>query len=796
MLRNYLTTAWRTLLRYRSYALLNILGLSLGIGCSILVFMMVKFQSSFDTWHSKAERTYRIVTEFHFDGISYTPGVPNPLTEAVRQDFSFVERAGFCIGQNNRMVAVLDDLSRAQKKFREEQTLCFVEPDYFHILDYTWIEGNPEVSLRDPQQVVLTRHMAEKYFGKEKALGRRLRMDNELELTVSGIVEDIPENTDRKHELFISFSTLKNYRHGGPRLDHWGGINSDSHCFVLLKEGVSPQQLRDALPDFRKKYHGDKGWQVYDYQVIPIADMHFETDYEGRIDRSQLRTLSLIGLFLLLTACINFVNMATAQAGKRAREIGIRKVLGSSQGQLFWQFIAETAVITLISLFIGLGLAKLGAPLINQLFETELPFEVWRDGQLWLFMLLLFAGVVFISGSYPALILAGFRPIVALKGTLKSGTTGGMQLRRALVVLQFAISQLMIIGTVIITQQVQYLRQKDIGYNPSAIALVSIPTPEKTAIETLRNRFAQVPGVEKVSFCQFAPTSGSNNTTNHAFDSRTEDEKWQVNTKPIDKNYLETFGLKLIAGTKLPESDTMNGYIVNEAYVNKLGLKAEDVIGKNATIYGLPRPIYGVVADWNNLSLHNEIDPVVMFNDKGNQSLCALKMSTQNVSQSLKGIEGIWNETFPEYLYEQTFLDERIAEFYESEKITLNLIGAFAAIAILIGCLGLYGLVSFMALSKTKEVGVRKVLGARNQQILMIFIREFGILMLIAFVIAAPLSWWAMNAWLQDYNYRISIGAGVYLLAIFITAFIAAVTVSYESLKAANANPVKSLKIE
>ncbi|MFT4033572.1 MAG: FtsX-like permease family protein, partial [Siphonobacter sp.] len=498
-----------------------------------------------------------------------------------------------------------------------------------------------------------------------------------------------------------------------------------------------------------------------------------------------------------------FINLATAQALKRSKEVGVRKVIGGTKGQLFWQFISETGLITLIGVVLSVLIVEPILPSLNNWVYESAGLNLFGNLTLFsdlpmiLFLVVLMLIVTLFSGSYPGLVLAGFQPVAALKGKISTQQVGGLSVRRSLVVVQFILTQILIIGAIVITQQMDFFRGKDIGYDPSAVVMINLPIPDKVS-ESLRHRFLQVPGVERVSFAFSAPTSQSNNTTNHRFDTRQEYEKWSVNTKPADSHYLETYGLKLIAGKNIPDSDTTRGFLVNETYVKRLGqnLKPADVVGRNLNVWGRTAPIYGVIKDWNNLSLHNEIQPIAVFAYQSKFLNAAMKVNTAHLPQTLAGIEQIWNENFPDYLYDQTFLDQRIAQAYQTENLILQLIRAFSCIAIVIGCLGLYGLVSFMAAQKTKEIGVRKVLGASVTQILGLFGKEFGKLVSIAFAVAAPLGWWLMSQWLEDYTYRISIGWQVFVAAIIITAIIATLTVGWQSFRAATTNPAKSLKSE
>lgn len=523
--------------------------------------------------------------------------------------------------------------------------------------------------------------------------------------------------------------------------------------------------------------------------------MHFDRDLGGYADKKYLWALLFIGVFLIITACVNFVNLATAQALNRAKEVGVRKVLGSLPRQLFWQFIAETAIISIVAVVVAIGLSELALKPLNNLFHSEMAFD-WS--KLILFIVLISVAVVFLSGSYPGLVLARFQPIQALKSKLSQKDVGGFSLRRVLVVTQFTISQVLIIGTIIIISQLHYSQNADLGFNKSAVVLVPLPHDDKVKMSTLSNKIRELKDVENITFCSNAPASRSNSNTGVQYDNRPEDEHWSVNTKQADENYISTFQIKLIAGRNFFKGDSVHELLVNETFVKKLNLKPQDVLGKQMAVNGrsYKGTIVGVMKDFFNYSFHTEITPVCVMPNYQDLSTIAVKIDMRNAKTTLAALDKIWNQTFPEELYKYQFLDDSIAHFYEMDNIQLTLVEAFAGIAIIIGCLGLYGLVSFMAVRKTKEIGVRKVLGANIRSILWLFGKEFSILLLIAFVIAAPLAWWAMHNYLKDFQYRINIGPEIFVMSILSTFIIAWITVGYRATMAALANPVKSLRSE
>ena len=794
MLTNHFKIALRSLLRHKSYSVINVLGLSLGIAGSLIIFLLVKFHLSFDTYHAKADRIYRLVTELHFDEVTYTPGAPLPTAKALRNDFPQLEQVAMVRAADGALISV-PRANGAPKKFTEENAVAFAEPQFFKIFDFTWLQGAPQRSLQEPYSAVLTRKYAAKYFGTENPIGKVIRLDNKMDFQVTGLLEDIPDNTDRRHEVYLSYPTLKAYVSDSTDIEEWGSINSDTHCFLLLPTHGDKAQLQNQLPAFNQKYGGEDT-KSYRYWLQPLADIHFNDRYNGVVSKPIVWSLALVGGFLIVTACVNFVNLATAQALKRSKEVGVRKVIGSTRGQLFWLFIVETSLVTLLAVGLALVFTQLALPSLNQWLETKLSLRL-QDPQLLIFLPLLILVVIFMSGSYPALVLSGFQPAVALKGKMSTQQVGGISLRRALVVLQFTISLILIIGTIVVTSQVEYFKQASLGFNKDAIVMLPVPIPDATRMETMRNRLRAVTGATNVSFNYDAPASTSNNTSSFQFDTRPKEKNRQINVKTADEHYLETFGLQLVAGRNLLKSDTIREYLVNEAFLRKMQLKSpQEAIGKNLRVWGKTGPIVGVMKDFKLYSFRDEIIPCCVMSFAKSYGNCAVKTDLRHVPQTLKALEQIWNDTYPDHVFEYQFLDERLAEFYELEDVMLKLIRSFSFIAIFISCLGLYGLVSFMAVQKTKEIGIRKVLGATVTNILLLFTKEFVQLILVAFVIATPLAWWAMNQWLQDFAYRIPLGAGVFGLAMVIILLIAALTVGYQSVKAALANPVKSLRTE
>jgi len=796
MFSNYLKIARRNLVRNKAYTTTNVLGLALGMTCGILIFTLVSYHLSIDTFHPDSDRIYRIVTEQHRDVISYTSSVPGPLGKAFRDDYSFGEKVARVNTASEVLITVRD--GKGSKKFKEEAGVAFVETDFFDLFNFPMLQGNAKTSLTQPNTAILTERMARKYFGEANPINKTFRLDNKVDFRVTGVLRDLPTNTDRKTEIFVSYNTLKQYDQWLSGEDAWGGIKSSMQCYVRLRPGVSVAQVEQVFPAYVKKYRPTSK-NVHHYKLQPLADVHFNGQYGGTMSKTNLWVLSLIGLFLLITACVNFINLATAQALNRAKEVGVRKVLGSVRGQLFWQFLAETGLITTAAVVLAVGCAVGLLPLVNDWFDSRITINLFTDWQLPAFLFVLTIFITFFAGSYPGLILARFQPVLALKGRLSQRYIGGFNTRRALIVSQFTISQILIIGVIVMVAQMRYAKQSDLGFLRDAVVMIPIGSESNVqTMNTLKARFSGLAGVKNASVCMAAPASVDEWNTSLNYDNRTEDEPFLVSVKGGDNQYTSLFGLELVAGRNLYPSDTVREFVVNEQFAKNLNLKsAQELLGKSLTVgSNMKGLIVGVVKDFHDGSFHEDISAVCLTTSSDTYSNYAVKIDLASAKTTLPALEKLWSETQPDGLFEYHFLDDQIAELYEADELMLRLILAFAAIAIFIGCLGLYGLISFMAAQKTKEIGIRKVLGSSVGQIVWIFGKEFSQLILIAFVMASPVAWYAMTKWLQNFKYQIDLSVGIFALAIFSSFLIALLTVSFQSVKAALMNPVKSLRSE
>lgn len=796
MYKSYLKIGWRTLTRNKQYTVINVAGLALSLTCFLLIFILIKHHLAFDDFHNNGDRVYRIVTEMHQEDISYRNSVPSPLGEVFREESTLAEKVSRVYNVTDALITIKSQ-SKIEK-FKEPEGVAFTEPSFFDIFNFPIMTGDIGTALTDPNKVVLTARMAEKYFGDKNPIGETIWLDNKIPLAITGVLENFPDNTDIRHEIFVSFPTLKDY---SPRLlssRAWGGITGGFHCYALLRQNVTASQVEEVLQPYVKKYRPEMK-NVHHYKLQPLADIHFNGKYGGAIDKGSLWGLAAIGLFLLFTACVNFVNLATAQALKRSKEVGVRKALGSLKGQLFWQFIFETAIITTISILTAFISANLLLPAINTFFKISISENLFLDKSLILFIPSLGILITLLAGFYPALVLTGFKPVAALKGKLSQQQLGGFNTRRTLIISQFAISQVLIIGVVVIMNQMRFTAKAELGFDKEAIIMLETGSDSLGMMNSLKDEFLRIPGVEKVSLCYSPPASDDFWNNSIQFDNSTEEVNFLTNMKLADADYLSTFGLDLVAGRNLTPSDTVREVLVNETLLKKLDFESPDeALGYMVSADGgsMKGPIVGVVKDFHDKSFHEEISPTLIATESGDYSNFAIKLNPLSAKETLAEIQDIWQTNYPDQLFEYSFLDENIARFYEKEETMLKGVQLFSFIAIFIGCLGLYGLISFMVVQKTKEVGIRKVMGGGVGHIVWLFGQEFTRLILIAFVIAAPLGWYLMSNWLQDFQFKIQLDIWTFAMAIGCSFTIAALTVGYQVIRAAVKNPAISLKTE
>ncbi|MFD0793939.1 ABC transporter permease [Mucilaginibacter litoreus] len=803
MFKNYIKIAWRSLLRNKSYTTINIIGLAIGITAGLLIFLVIGFETSFDSFHDRKNEIYRVITERHApDGIKYKQGVPFPTGPALRLAYPQLPLVASIFNGENALVTITDDRNHQIKKFKDDD-VYFAEPEILKMFNVEWLEGDKKGALTEPNTVLLSQRIAEKYFGNwHNATGRIITYEKKVNLKVIGVLKNPPRNTDIPFDIAASYLTLKSTDQG-PILTDWGSNMSAHNCFVVLPPNVTAANFNKFLNGFTKAQRGNE--KISDYLVLQkLTDMHFDVRvgaFNGHIFSKELiNTLTLIGIFLIIIACVNFINMATAQAVNRSKEVGIRKVLGSARLSLIMQFVSETFIITVFAVVLGVVLSIAVLPWLNKLLELDLTANFIQNPNVLGFLVIATISITLLSGTYPALVLSGYNPVKALKNKVTSGNKKGITLRRGLVVLQFGIAQVLVIATIIVINQLDYFKTSPLGFDKDAMLTVQLPNDSlsRHTLKSLSSRILTLPGVKDISYSFGSPSDNKNWGTTINYNDKPEEEDFKVSLKWADPEFYKIYNIKFVAGGPYNLSDTISGFVVNEAFVKSLGVKqAKDVIGKKITVWDdKSARIVGVVKDFNTTSLRDQIPPVLMASWAEQYEIANIKVQDNNLKQTLTSIQNIWNQTFPDDVYTYKFLDEKIANFYKKESQLSQLYKIFAGIAVFISCLGLYGMVSFMAMQRTKEVGIRKTLGASVSSIVYLFSKEFTLLILIAFGVAAPFAWYFMNQWLQDFTYRIHPGIGMFITAISLSLIIAWLTVGYKAFKAALTNPVKSLRSE
>jgi putative ABC transport system permease protein len=797
--KNYFKTALRNFSRHKTNSVINIAGLTVGLAAFFLIFLLVQYEKSFDDFHPDKNNIFRVNRiGKNITNHEYRAGVPFPVTLALRAEFPQLKNAAAIYADHNTQVDVTGPDGSVLKKFKE-QMVFVAEPNFFKMFNFPLAQGNMATALKDPNTVLLTKDVASRYFDDwRKAAGKTIKVFG-MNMKVTGILENPPVNTDFPLGVVLSYETLIRQMN----INDWGSISDLNYCFVQLGNNVSTDAFNKLLVQFVDK-HIKPVNPNYDLLLQPLGEIHYDARFGNftgaTFSKDLILALNLIGLFLLIIACVNFINLTTAQAVNRAREVGVRKVLGSRKFQLVWQFLGETGITVLLSVLSALVVVFTCIPLVNSLLGIHLSANILLAPFFILFLICVGLLVTFLSGFYPALVLSAFKSVEVLKGALSVGNQKGLSLRRGLVVFQFVIAQMLIIGTLVVVSQMNYFRNADMGFVKNAIINAGIPgdSLSKTKIELLNNELRKIPGVENVSFSAFAPSTNSG----WYDDLVTPGNKGPgpdmiVCMKPADTSYFTLYNLELVAGRRYYPSDTIKEFVVNEAVVRNLGIpNAAAAIGRLVTVNGRKCPIVGVVRDFHINSLRDAIGPIVMTTIKETYGLTNIKVDLSKAQSVIQSMRSIWNTNYPDFIFEYNFLDQSIADYYKQENQLAQLYKIFSGIAIFISCLGLYGLVAFMAVQRKKEIGIRKVLGAPVRDIVIMLSKEFTFLILIAFLIASPIAWYYMNQWLQQYTYRISFGVWFFVGTIVSALVIAWLTVSYTAIKAAMANPVRSLRTE
>ncbi len=802
MIRNYFIITLRNFFRNGNYTFINVAGLSIGVTCCIILFLMIRYDLGFERFHSNLDSIYIIGRDVKTaSGVEHSSITPYPLPRAFRNDFPEIPLMTQLHDQGKTLVTIEGE------KFQFDHVL-FADSLFLRVLDFKVISGNPSRDLGEPGKVFVTRSFADKYLHGE-AKGH-LKLANLADVEVVGMIADPPATSQIQFSMIVSRPTLSKEILGFEQ-EQWG-LNSAGMSFIVLPSGVNAAEVERRFEPFVAKYYKDETSNKQTYRLLPLRDFHFNKEYnEAAVDKQSLWMLGILAAFIVTIACINFVNLATALAVKKSKEIGIRKTLGANRTQLTFYFLGETFLITLLAMLLSLGVVEWMLPWLNSFLDKQLADSLFTNATLLLFISVLTLMITLLSGLYPSLILSGYEPVMVLKNRITTAASGSVSVRKVLVAFQFLIAQALIIGTLIVSDQMSYIHSAPLGFQRDAVINVTMPQNKPELQETFRTRLMSNPDIEMVSYSLGAPISQAGMGTTFRLDTQPDDESYEVTLKTGDEKYLETYGLELIAGRGITEADAKLAgppldwderkyvFVVNETAVKQLGFNSpEQILNKNIKVglNDIVAPVVGVVKDFHVSSMRSAIQPVVILNFPYFYYDAGIKVKSSNLPAIISFIENTWNDLNPDYFFECEFLDDYLQSLYLQEERTFTLFKIFSGIAIFIGCLGLYGLISFMANQKLKEVGIRKVLGASVGGIVMLFSREFVKLIAIAFIVAAPLSWYVMNEWLQRFAYNTGIHFWVFIAGLIATLIIALGTVSWRSIQAALTNPVETLRSE
>ena len=811
MWKNYLVIAWRNMTRHKLYTAINVIGLAVGICSCLAIWTITHYELGFDTFHPDRERVYRLVNSHKqiSGGDAHWPNLCEPAAPQIRKEITGLETvAQFRL--YHAAVTIPGDHGAQKKiaKSNDNHDLIFAEPSYFNIFRYEWVTGSP-AALERPFQIVLTTSQAERYFGTANypaVMGRNLIYDDSITVTVAGIIKDWTQPTDFTFKDIISYATIRTTGLKNELgLDQWGSFSSNSQAFVKLAKGVSPSRVEAQLIPFALKYIDSKKENEFRIHLQPFTQIHFDNvygkDYGSTADLETLYGLMGIALFILVLASINFINLSTAQSLRRAKEIGLRKVMGSRRTGLILQFLGETLMLVFFAVLLSLALLYPALSAFPNFVPEEIKSHIFTP-----YTIAFGIGVLLLtsllSGFYPAWILSSFVPAQTLKnqGTPKGSVRN--RLGKGLVVFQFTISIVFIICTIAVGNQIHFLLNEDMGFNRNAIVQFEVNGKDSLSRRyLLRDRLAQLPHVQKVSLDYVSPVMGGAWKTTIDYQGP-HPYKENINVRAVDSNYIPLYGLRLLAGRNLISSDTPREVVINETYSKLLGFRdPHNAIGISLPIWGNKIPIVGVIADFHQQNLRVGIEPVILIEYTPSQDHYSVQLQTagmkpDDVQHTIKQLEQTYKSVFSGETFKWSFLDESIAKFYNNERKIAQLINLAMVVTVVISCMGLFGLAALTAEQRTREIGIRKVLGARVVDITTMLSRDFMVLVLIALVISSPIAWYYMHKWLQDYPFRSNLGWWIFALAGLGAVAIALLTVSFHAIRAALANPVKALRSE
>ena len=794
MLSNYLKIAFRNLRRDKFYSLINILGLTIGITCGLLLLLYVTDELSYDRYHKKADQIYRVVALIHEpDKTNHWAGIQPPTVKTMKETYPTVENYVRFFPNGTTT------FRQGEKRFSEEDIYA-TDSTVFDIFTYTFLAGDPKTALNAPGSIVLTHQMAQKFFGTSEALGQTLRTNDTTSYNVTGVIEDVPKNSHFRFNALLSLNSRQR------QADNWGGFYVTS--YVVLAQGTDPKTIESKSPQLYDQYMAPIFKRIginVAYELQPLTSIHLYSKMDGETggDIGYVYTFSAVAFFMLLLASINYMNLATARSARRAREVGLRKVMGSVQSALIGQFLSESVLMTTMALLVSVLMTWAMLPFFNTVSGKEIQIVQLLQPQFLLIALGMVVFTGFVSGSYPAFYLSSFEPAAVLKGTLQG--KNGSFFRKALVVTQFSVSLVMLICTWIVFQQLSFMQNQDMGYDREQVLTINYRNNQpRGRYDTFRRSLLANPNIQRVATAG-QPASNMGGRVIFGVESNTGMKDMAFKPASIDHDYLKTMGMDLVMGRDFSEkilSDTLNSVLVNEATVKRMGWK--EPLGKKVMLGSLPQDgeqapptaqVVGVVKDFHQQSLYNPIEPLIMFYRPA-LPVTHIKIAAKDADKTLAFIKQKWTETYPDKVFEYTFLDQDFESAYHADVLRGQIFTTFSILTILIACLGLFGLATFTTEQRVKEIGVRKVLGASVASVVVLLSRDFTKLVLLSFPIAIPIAYFSMHKWLQSFPYKTDIKVWVFLAACALTMLICWATVIYQSIKAALTNPVKSLRSE
>lgn len=790
MLRNYIKIAFRNLLRHKAFSFINIFGLAIGMACTILIMLWVQDELSYDRFHERTDRLYRVTSAL--PELDLKAAISSaPIAQAVQSQIPAIKSA-VRINANNY------DLLQVGEKMFEEKHVLYADSNFFEFFTFEFKSGNAKAALLQPDNIVITESMAKKYFGNDDPLGKVIRKNHKEDVIVSGVVKDVPTNSHLQFD-FVQPMTFLARTSRDLKENVWDNFNF--YTYVELDEhfDATPVALDSLNAKFKAIYKANEPNLRVDFRLQPLADVHLHSnlfaDLPGAGNIQYVYIFIVVGVFVLGVACINFMNLATARSARRAKEVGLRKVAGAVRFQLIRQFLSESSIIAVMALVIGMILVVVALPFFNDIAGKSLSINL-LNAKLVIGIVLITLITGLLAGSYPALFLSGFVPAKVLKGNLKAGA-GNSLFRNTMVIIQFAVSIALMIGTTVIFQQLEYIRDRNLGYDKENLIYVNMTGEMWGKYSTWRTELEKNELTKDFSFISDLPTNVTNGTIGVEWEGKSPSIQPLFANLAIDENFMEVFRMKPIYGRSFSKdfkADTTN-YVVNEKALKTMNMDPATAVGRSLTMWGRKGVIIGVVKDFNFKPVQHDIEPLILrLNTWG--GVAVIRTKPTKTAETIKALGQISNTLNPEYPFAYGFVDNELNKMYQAEQQLSNLFTIFAGLAIFISCLGLYGLSAFLAERRTKEIGVRKVLGASVFHVVYLLSRTFTIPVLIAMLIAAPLSWYGMNRWLQTFVFHVDIHWGVFVLAFFASLLIAWLTVSYESIKAAVVNPAKSLRDE